>query len=171
MIEYNFDEVLEEHENIIFYLLNKLGIRDPEKEFYQEGMVTLWKALATYDSAKGKFSSYAYFRIEKSFLTMIRTRNTQAKKVADYLSTASMGQITSTLDTGFDPYLLEQIKSALTVNQMKWFTRFILEDLSIKEIAVKERVTVNTVKNWARHAKPKLRKLLADEEIYWRQLS
>lgn len=66
----------------------------------------------------------------------------------------------ATLETDFDPYLLRQIQKNLTQNQMKWFILFVLQDLSVKEIAEKEGVTIDAVKNWARLAKPKIRKLL-----------
>ncbi|WP_077624525.1 sigma-70 family RNA polymerase sigma factor [Sediminibacillus massiliensis] len=158
----SFGEILGEYENMIHYLIYKLGIRDPEKEFYQEGTVALWKAVEAYEKKRGKFSSYAYFRIEKALLSLIRKNNRNMENEAAYLNSCSMDTtpLTSTLDIDFDPYLLESIKQALTDNQMKWFSLFVLEDMPIKVIAEKEDVTVNTVKSWARHAKPRIREIL-----------
>ncbi|SET50339.1 DNA-directed RNA polymerase [Salinibacillus kushneri] len=76
----DFNNLLKKHENIIFHLIHKYGIRDPENEFYQEGIITLWKAFETYDETKGKFSTYAYFLIQKKFLTLIRKHNRQWEK-------------------------------------------------------------------------------------------
>lgn len=65
--ETNFTEVVLEHENMIHYLIYRLGIRDPEREFYQEGVIAIWKATKTYDESRGKFSSYAYFSSKNHF--------------------------------------------------------------------------------------------------------
>ncbi|QHS23754.1 sigma-70 family RNA polymerase sigma factor [Virgibacillus sp. MSP4-1] len=166
-VQEEFSHVLEEYERIIFHFIHKYGIRDPENEFYQEGVIALWKAYKDYDPAKGKFSTYAYFLIQKTFLTLIRKSNRQTEKDQYYIEVKSKDfqEVAEELDTGFDPYLYEQIKQVLTDNQMKWFQRFVLEDLSIKEIAEKEKVTIDAVKNWGRLAKPKVRELLQGENI------
>ncbi|WP_373893777.1 hypothetical protein [Virgibacillus sp. CBA3643] len=44
----------------------------------------------------------------------------------------------------------------LTVNQWKWMKYHILMDMPIKEIAVREGVLIDTVKGWARLARPRL---------------
>ncbi|WP_226037833.1 sigma-70 family RNA polymerase sigma factor [Aquibacillus saliphilus] len=161
-----FNDILKAHEKIIFHLINRLGIRDPDKEFYQEGVIAMWRAVETYDETRGKFSSYAYFLIEKALLSLIRQRNRQSEKDNLYLDNLSNydRQVSSALELEFDPYLLERIKRVLTDNQMKWFTLYVLEDLPVKEIAMKEDVTEDAVKNWGRRAKPKLRVLLKSDQ-------
>lgn len=159
----DFQVVLSEHQKIIYHLINKYRIRDPEQEFYQEGTIALWKAMQTYDESRGKFSSYAYFLIDKTFLEMIRQRNRQADKQKAYIATIDSDQLSTALETEFDPYLLQMIERHLTDNQMKWFTLAIMHDKSYKEIAVQESVTIDAVKNWARLAKPKIKNLLIEE--------
>ena len=61
--DYQFNDVLRDHEKMIYYLIHKLGIRNGEDEFYQEGVIALWKASETYDEARGKFSTYAYWNL------------------------------------------------------------------------------------------------------------
>ena len=161
----DFAYVLNDHENIIYHLINKYRIRDSEQEFYQEGTITLWKAMETYDEKRGKFSSYAYFLIDKAFLSMIRTRNRKAELQEAYIAgiASESDQLIATLELGFDPYLLESIEKHLSANQMKWFTLAVLYDKTYKEIAIQEHVTVDAVKNWARLAKPKIKRLLEKE--------
>ncbi|WP_186577996.1 sigma-70 family RNA polymerase sigma factor [Aquibacillus kalidii] len=156
----DFNEVLQQYENIIYHLINKFGIWDTEREFYQEGVIALWNAMRTYDVKRGKFSSYAYFMVEKTLLSLIRTKTNRATKEKNYLNQVStdLQQVTTTIedDNRIDPYLLDHIRKVLTDNQMKWFTLYILEDLSVKEIASREKVSATAVKNWGRLAKKKL---------------
>ncbi|MDL4839107.1 sigma-70 family RNA polymerase sigma factor [Aquibacillus rhizosphaerae] len=158
----DFEEIVKQHENMIHHLIHKCGIRDYNQEFYQEGMIALWKAAKTYDESRGKFSSYAYFLIEKGLLSLIRSQNHQVEKQEACVSGLSMerARMSDSFEIGFDPYLLHMIEENLTENQMKWFTMFVLNDRPIKEIAATLNVTEDAVKNWARHAKPKIRKLL-----------
>lgn len=158
--EKQFNDLLTEHENMIHYLIKKFGIRDPEKEFYQEGVIALWNAAETYDETRGKFSSYAYFRIEKALLSLIRKHNRQAEKETAYLTAvqAEPNQLTATLDIRFDPYLYDALLNILSINQRKWFTAFVLEDLPVKTIAERENVSVEAVKSWRKEAKRKIHK-------------
>ena len=45
--DYQFNDVLKDHEKMIYYLIHKLVIRNGEDEFYQEGAIALWKASKT----------------------------------------------------------------------------------------------------------------------------
>lgn len=161
---HHFNEVLNKYENMIHYLIHKLRIRDPEKEFYQEGTIALWKAVESYDAKRGKFSNHAYFRIEKVLLDLIRKRNRQTEKEQAYINmvTPEIHPLTTTQEESIDSYLLNQISQTLTANQMKWFTLFVLQDLSLKAIAEREQVTVDAVKSWSRQAKPKIQKILRE---------
>jgi RNA polymerase sigma factor (sigma-70 family) len=161
--EIEFNDVLKEHEKIIYRLINKYQIRDGEKEFYQEGVIALWKAHESYEPAKGKFSTYAYFLIEKSLLSLIRkTVNQREVDEAILVGTTETFTTLSAEDLVLDPYLMEQIEQSLTANQMKWLTYYGVHGLKVKEIAEKEDVSVDAVKNWGRVARGKIKKLLED---------
>lgn len=165
----DFQEVLSQNENIIYYLIKKYGIRDPDQEFYQEGLIALWKAMDNYDASRGKFSSYAYFLIEKSFLTVIRARNRHTEKQEAYITAISRERTNLIAELEdepvIDPYLLDQIKQNLTEKQMTWFTLAVLNERSYKDIAKQEKVTEDAVKNWARLAKPKIQRILLMENV------
>lgn len=164
--DYQFNDVLRDHEKMIYYLIHKLGIRNGEDEFYQEGVIALWKASETYDEARGKFSTYAYFLIHKALLSLIRKRNRQIEIENAYkiMITADISQLTATIETDFDAYLLKKIEQALTKNQMTWFRLFVLEDLSVKKVAEREGVSLDSVKSWGKRARPKIQQLLDSEK-------
>lgn len=165
MGETDFNSILESHEKMIFHIIHKLGIRDVEQEFYQEGIIALWHATETYDPRRGKFSTYAYYLIHKALINLIQKNNNRALKDEKCVNQLSQETMQTTLDVlpAFDHYMLQTIEQTLTEKQMKWFQLFILEDLSVKEIADREGVTIDTVKNWGRLAKQKLRKVLTNQ--------
>ncbi|WP_404821762.1 sigma factor-like helix-turn-helix DNA-binding protein [Oceanobacillus halotolerans] len=49
-----------------------------------------------------------------------------------------------------------ELQSQLTKNQWKWVDSFIRQNLSIKEIANQEGVSIDAVKSWGRQARKKL---------------
>ncbi|WP_102026506.1 sigma-70 family RNA polymerase sigma factor [Salirhabdus sp. Marseille-P4669] len=157
-----FNHVLKEHERLIYHLIHRLGIRDSEGEFYQEGVIALWEAIQTYDEARGKFSSYAYLMVKKALIEVIRKQNRQSKieEAYKHAVTSSPANFTTSIDISVDPILLNQIKEVLSENQWKWFSMFVLQDRTVKEIASKEMVTENAVKNWGKLAKKKIQKVI-----------
>ncbi|WP_138419923.1 sigma-70 family RNA polymerase sigma factor [Aquibacillus sediminis] len=160
----NFETIVKDYEKMIYRIIHKLGIRDTDHAFYQEGLIALWKAVEKYDPARGAFSSYAYFLIEKAMISLIRKNNHQIQQQHDYVTNLLVNNedYCTYAEMGMDPYLLQSIRQQLTKKQWYWFSLFILKDLSIYEIAIQEDVTIDAVKNWARLAKPKLRNLLKD---------
>ncbi|MFB1050031.1 sigma-70 family RNA polymerase sigma factor [Paraliobacillus sp. JSM ZJ581] len=161
--EMSFEQLLSDFEPMIFHLLYKYGIRDAEKEFYQEGIIALWRAWQTYDQEKGKFSSYAYFSIQKSFFTLLRKEKSVQKRKEKYAALTDINSLVYYNQLPFDPYLLAAIQQKLTANQMKWFNGYIIHRQTIKQIAHQENVTENAVKNWARLAKPKIKQILEEK--------
>jgi RNA polymerase sigma factor (sigma-70 family) len=158
----DFSQLLKQYEGMIYSIINRLGVRDPHGEFFQEGAIALWKATKTYDASRGVFSSYAYSIIRGALMNLITKRNHINETVERYKLYAPIeARRTQNLEETFiDPYLIQKAKSILTENQWKWFQMFVLEDRSIKEIAEKENVTEEAVKNWGRYAREKIRRLL-----------
>lgn len=159
----NMEQLIHEFEPMIYHLLHKYGIRDVEGEFYQVAIIALWRAWKSYDPKKGKFSTYAYFSMQKAFFTFMRNEKNIQKRKDKYEAYARPDSLLYYNEIPFDPYLLSAIQEALTTKQMKWFNGFILRQQTIKQIALQENVTENTVKNWARLAKPKIKKILRNQ--------
>ncbi|RCW77340.1 sigma-70 family RNA polymerase sigma factor [Saliterribacillus persicus] len=172
MKEVDFSQLLKEFEPLIYHLIKKYGIRDPEDEFYQEAAISLWQAYQSYDKEKAKFSTYAYYCISRTLCNLIAKDQKEIAKKEKVLSATTFEDLLVENKTGIgiDAGLLKKIRTSLTDNQWKWFLHFVIEDKSIKEIAGKENVTEDAVKNWGRLAKKKVQKILVDEEYVERRL-
>ncbi|SDJ23347.1 sigma-70 family RNA polymerase sigma factor [Salimicrobium halophilum] len=157
MEEKVFEEILKEHERRIYYFIHHLGIRDQGDEYYQEGLVALWEAYKTFDAAKGGFDTYANWKIKNAMIDRIRKANRHSEKEAYYKQMNTYKDGWEQPHEMVDEKLWEGIRHQLTNNQWKWVVQFIIEDKSVAQIAAKERVSQDTVKNWGRHAKRKLK--------------
>lgn len=162
-MEQNYEQILQEFEPMIFHLINKYRIRDLEGDFYQEASIALWRASQEYDEKKMKFSSYAYFRIDKALLSLIRKRNLQSDRDAYYQQLLHSEAFDTAFELALDFVWMEQIKEVLTANQWIWFKKYVIEDKSVATVAAETGVSENAVKNWGRLARPKLQKLLSEE--------
>ncbi|MGY0691355.1 sigma-70 family RNA polymerase sigma factor [Virgibacillus sp. FSP13] len=169
-IRLSFEEIVNQHEGRIYYYIHKLNINDPHKEFYQEGLCALWSACETYQPEKCLLDTYLNYTIRNRLVDLLRKKQREQKS-DEYFYQEETKMIESgnrcnqmNLPVDKDPpmpnenlELWGQVKAQLTVNQWKWIDFYILRDLSIKEIAEQEGVTVDAVKGWARQAKRKLK--------------
>jgi len=154
----SFEQVLEEFKPMVHHLIHRLGILDPHEEFYQEGLLALWEVSQTYDQEKGKLSSFAYFIIRNRLISLIRKKNKKQEQTEEIVAKSRRETTIGPHDFDWDPYLYQEMVGKLSENQQKWFDSYVIQDLSVKEIAVREGVTVDAVKNWGRLAKRKLMK-------------
>ncbi|MCD5324116.1 MULTISPECIES: sigma-70 family RNA polymerase sigma factor [Pontibacillus] len=156
-VKEDFSELVEQFTPMIHHIIHKLRIRDPHKDFYQEGLLALWEAGENYQEEKGKLSSYIYFIVRNRLISKMRKENRIAEK--DEVVTLLLEEESVYYDSSFavDPYLYQGIVGTLTGNQRKWFDGFVLRELTIKEIAEREGTTQQAVKNWGRLAREKLR--------------
>lgn len=169
---FTFEEIFEQNERRIHYHLHRLNIRDPHQEFYQEGLIAMWSAYRNYQPDKGPLSTYFNFIIRRRLIDLIRKESKRLEK--EILASteeepsfeASLYQQASDtyspeLSVGRniikDETLWQHIRNSLTEKQWKWVQYYILEGMTLKEIARKEDVSVEAVKSWAKEAKKKLR--------------
>lgn len=156
-VKKDFNEVAEQFSPMIHHIIHKLRIRDPHKDFYQEGLLALWEAVQNYKEEKGKLSSYIYFIVRNRLVSKMRKDNRVAEKDEEFALLLEGEAVCYDASFTIDPYFYKEIVVTLTGNQRKWFDDYVLRDLSIKDIAEREGTTTNAVKNWGRHAKEKLR--------------
>ncbi|MHA6250816.1 sigma-70 family RNA polymerase sigma factor [Oceanobacillus sp. CAU 1775] len=177
---FSFEEIVEQNERRIHYHLHKLRIQDPHQEFYQEGLIAMWSAYKKYQPDKGPLSTYFNFIIHRRLIDLIRKESRRINK-----ETPMATEEEETLDranyqnsTNTEPqkdiitehltdnsHLWMQIRELLTEKQWKWVQYYIIEDISLKEIAEKENVSVEAVKGWAKEARRKLRHPQAEKNI------
>jgi RNA polymerase sigma factor (sigma-70 family) len=158
--------------------MHKLGIHDPDGEFYSEGMYAMWQAYKKYEPDKGPLSTYFNYTIRYRLIDLLRKKIKEKEKEADLIekesaslthgnkSSTSNAPLLPATEAAFpiqDETLWETVFSNLTLNQGKWVYYAIIRDMSLKEIAEQEDVTVDAVKSWARQARKKLKKVLGED--------
>lgn len=152
----SFDEIVRQYEPMIHHMLRTLHIYKNREEFYQIGLIALWDAWRKFDPAIGNFESIAYRYIrgrmlnELAKVTMLEERNVCADE--SFWNTA--------VDSSSDPFELATLLSyskGLSPKQQSWVVYTFHFDLTVKEIAEKENVSVSAVKKWRKGALEKLR--------------
>lgn len=159
MVDEEFERVVKESERLIHYHIHKLNIIDHTGDFYAEGLFALWNAYRTYDEEAGTFSAYINWKIRNALIDKIRKDSRtieQEEGVCEILMKEERYQWEDVIK---DEFLWAQVKSSLTNNQWKWVYHTYVMDRSNAQIAHLEKVTIDTVKNWGRHARRKLKGL------------
>ncbi len=164
------EEIFEQNEKRIHYHMLKLGINDPHREFYVEGLYAMWMAYKKYDPDKGPLATYFNYTIRNRLIDIIRAKaredNNQQKINKHELCKADNGNSCGTLKLPIiDPAGItieentfwQSVKSKLSENQWKWVQFFIIEGMSIQEIAQQEGVSTDAVKSWGREVRKKLK--------------
>lgn len=171
-VQYTFEHIYHQHKGRIYYYLHTLRI--PVKlhdEFYAEGMYALWQAYEQYDCTKGELSTFLNYRIRFTMIDLIRKKE-RNKRVTEKIineqkvilhqgnHNRNKGQLlfpNEEIQIQDDAIWL-YLQKRLTKRQWKWIYYYIISDLSLKEIAHIENVSVEAVKGWAKTTRNKLRK-------------
>lgn len=155
----SFEELATQYEPMIHKILIDLHIYKNREEFIQLGLICLWEARENFNPDKGNFTNYAYSRIKGKFQSAMSKENKYGERFIyqqdefwDYIEDPSDEQHFE-MDTILS--LCRTFK--LTPNQIKWVQYTLNDDLSIAEIAEKEKVSPSAVKAWRKGAKEKLR--------------
>ncbi|WP_082233316.1 sigma-70 family RNA polymerase sigma factor [Halobacillus massiliensis] len=161
-----FEEIVKRNERLIYFHIKNLHIKDPAGEYFAEGLEALWKAYHTYDPSIGKFSTYLSWKVRNALIDRIRKEIRRVKKEEVFVQYQKAADKHFTEDVIKDDYFWTKIRSLLTENQWKWVYYFIVLDQSIEEIAKREGVKKDAVKNWGRYARKKLRSKLNKTAVF-----
>ncbi|MFA1820340.1 sigma-70 family RNA polymerase sigma factor [Virgibacillus oceani] len=176
-----FEEIFEQNERRIYYHMHKLQVRDPEQEFYQEGLIAMWNAYEKYEPDRGPMATYFNYTIRNRMIDLIRKKERDREgfhqfaeemmvKEGDgnYYKTGSKSYpiVQGSEQHTYDGAFWGEIRSALSDNQWKWVRLFVMEGMPIKEIAEEEGVSPDAVKSWGREARKKLKKKSDDLTDY-----
>lgn len=158
----SFSEVLEQYEKMIKNQIKSLNIYKNYDEYYQTGLIALWKAWKNYDDSKGKFSAYAYVTVRGSMLEKLRKEAQYEERfpVLDENITDSY------LEDFLEKELFESYLITLTEKQKTWAFEAIYNGKSLAQIANEYETTVEAVKSWRKGALKKLRKQLSQTHEY-----
>lgn len=165
-----FKQVLDRHEGRILHQLNRMNIKDPDKEFYQTALIAMWNAYKTYDPQKGPMPTYFNFTIRNRLIDLIRKKASEQRTDEKFFHEEKCKIDNGNRDLKNGMPILEEtginvdhidlwlkLKLLLTEKQWTWIHCFIILDKSIKEIARKNNVSEDVVKGWGREARKSLR--------------
>ena len=153
----SFDELVVQYQPMIHKIIRSLNIYKNQNEFYQTGLIGLWEASLSFDERKGSFTNYAYIYVKGKMLSQLTQTNQHSEKLIHPAE-----EFWETIEHQESSLFLEKetIQSyceGLTEKEAKWVIAASIDQLSIKEIAEREKVSVSAVKQWKSGAKRKLK--------------
>src|SRR5699024_9966614 len=164
--EKTFEEIFKENERRIHYHIHKLRIKDPYNEFYVEGIHAMWNAYKTFQPEKGTLSTYLNYMMRYRLIDLLEKKTREKKKLecifkeesikyddGNRMRTTKLPVIESVgLRVKEEHSLWQGVRKRLTEKQWKWVYHYIILEMPVKAIAVKEGVSVDAVKGWGREA-------------------
>ncbi|CAM3572184.1 hypothetical protein GCM10009865_09690 [Aeromicrobium ponti] len=153
----SFKQIAAQYEPMIHKIMNNLNIYKNKDEFFQLGLISLWEAWKKFDSEKGKFVTYAFSYVKGKMLKEL-TIQTSYDQQCVYPEEEFWGLIEA--PHGSEPIPINNlfsICSTLTANQKKWVIYTFQFEISVQEIAAKEKVSLSAVKAWRHGAREKLK--------------
>ncbi|WP_442598754.1 sigma-70 family RNA polymerase sigma factor [Neobacillus sp. D3-1R] len=152
----SFEELAVQYQPMIYKIIRSLSLYKNKDEFYQIGLIALWDASKAFDANKGNFTNYAYTFIKGRILTDLnKTKKLEERNI--YPEEEFWEMIpNSEQENPMEELLLESHCHTLTPHQRKWLYYTCVDQLTVKEIAEKERVSISAVKNWRAGARKRL---------------
>ena len=152
----SFDELVVQYQPMIHKIIQSLHIYRNQDEFYQTGLIGLWEASQSYNEGKGRFSNYAYSYMKGKMLTQMNQDNQYLGK-----HVLSKKEAWENIEGQESLYLeketFQTYCDGLTEKEATWVIAFSIEQLTIKEIAEREKVSLSAVKQWRSGAIRKLK--------------
>jgi RNA polymerase sigma factor (sigma-70 family) len=155
----SFEKLAEQFTPMIHHIINSLHISDKD-EFYQQGLIALWEASYRFDPQQGHFASYAYSFIKGRLLNLLAKMSNYREKCFCPKEEFWNYHDELTIDHPLEWEFLQSYCETMTPNQRKWVHYTFRDDLSINEVAEREKVTPSAVKQWRSGAKDKVRKFM-----------
>ncbi|WP_342433213.1 sigma-70 family RNA polymerase sigma factor [Neobacillus sp. FSL H8-0543] len=153
----SFEQFAKQYEPMIHKIIRALHIYKNQDQFYQTGLIGLWEAKDLFDKRKGNFTNYAYTYIKGKILTeMFRENKRNDRYIVpkeEYWETIEDSESQQPLEAE----LLLSYCQNLTEKETKWVVAACLDDISVRQLAEKEKVTLSAVKQWRSSALRKLR--------------
>lgn len=163
----SFQEVAKKYAPLIGGQINKLHIYRDWDDFFQIGLIGLWKAYQQYDKEKGSFATIAMLRVRGHLLDHLRKEGQHHKHhiysndvLFHYIKDRNCA-VSELLDRQ-----LEEYTAFLSKREAQWFIDTIIYDKKPAQIAKERGVSTNTVGTWRKKAIKKLRAAKEKGELY-----
>lgn len=155
-----FEETLTHYERLIKSLMKKLHLYQNHEEYYQLGLIALWKAYENYDASIGNaFSSYAYQTIYYDLLNHLK-KESHHQAHTTYLDTTITEIIPDKENNTLDNFHFSQYIKKLSPTEQLILTEKFQHDLTFKQIAQKHNMHLEKVKSAYRYSLKKLKKTI-----------
>ncbi|MGG3560498.1 sigma-70 family RNA polymerase sigma factor [Neobacillus rhizosphaerae] len=155
----SFNQLVEQYNPMIHKIMHSLHLYRNQEEFYQTALIALWEADNRFNPEKGSFTNYAYTYIKGKLLMELTQKNKDETMVSypkeEYWETVQ----DQNPDIPLDAEILLSYCHGLTEKETKWVMGVILQDQTMKDLAVQENVSVSAVKQWKIGALQKLRNM------------
>jgi len=76
----SFEEIMKQNERRVHYYIHRLKVNDTHQEFYQKGLVAMWRAYETYQPDKGVLSTYFNYSIRHRLIDLIQKKAKEQRK-------------------------------------------------------------------------------------------
>ncbi|MCM3717640.1 sigma-70 family RNA polymerase sigma factor [Fictibacillus phosphorivorans] len=164
MKEMPFEKIASMYDPLIKSQIKLYHLSNHFDQYYQAGLLGLWRAYETFNPEKGTFSSYAFLLVRGSILQELRgeARRQKAEEIQDphesmtFKTLSHEDTIPYLEDVNMNLYLIH-----LTENQQRWVVQRVVQMKSEAEIAEMYGVTVYAVKSWRKSAIKRLRTVLS----------
>ncbi|CAI9395156.1 sigma-70 family RNA polymerase sigma factor [Niallia sp. Sow4_A1] len=157
-----YDQLVEEFTPMINHMMKKLTIYKDKQDFFQIGLISIWETTKTFNPEKGKYSNYLYRHMWGRFLDELKRRTREAERNA-YPSEEFWEVMESPILYREEEDYVKGLCKELSEGETTWVVDTFVHQLTVKEIAQKERVSPSAVKWWRKGAKEKLKRTLVPE--------
>ncbi|MFK3936235.1 sigma-70 family RNA polymerase sigma factor [Alkalihalobacillus sp. NPDC078783] len=156
-----FEHVLAQYTPLIKSQIKRLSLMQHYDEAYQVAMIALWDAYRRFTPEKGEFAAFAQLRVRGDLISYVRKeiRNTERFVLTDestehLLENLSVEDEYESTGSHFTPFL-----NQLSPRELLYVEQVLIQGKSIKSLAARHQVTVNTVASWSKSARRKLREM------------
>ncbi|GGP07933.1 sigma factor [Oceanobacillus neutriphilus] len=66
------EDFIEQNQRRVYYQMARLQIGEREGDYFQEGLVAMWKAYENYNPDKGPLATYMNFQIRNRLVDVLR---------------------------------------------------------------------------------------------------
>lgn len=179
----DYDTLLKENEKLVYYTMNKFKAIpfDEKEDYYQLGMLTLYKCALYYDFDLGvKFSTYALTALSNAFVNSLKSYNKIKDNETSYNQTVSgeNGELDEMLyflpsKDDMDTEILtsdlritiESLILKLTKTQQIYMREYLFENKTYRQIGIEHGRSHQAVQNSVTRGIERLRTLLKNRGI------
>jgi RNA polymerase sigma factor (sigma-70 family) len=153
----SFEMLVTKYEPMIYKIIHSLHIYKNWEEYYQIGLIGLWEASTRFDPTKGNFMNYAYSIVKGKMQTEMTKSRLHEERNIYAKEEFWEGIEDSNSEMALEEKLLLSYCETLSKKQLKWLMYTLRSNLTVKEIAEKEGVSISAVKAWRTGAREKMK--------------